>query len=801
MRRLRGALLSSVLLAPFASAQIHISEVFINPFAGFDSLEEYIELRGAPNMKLDGYALCYISGCQIKYWPLGSVTNDLQTLVGPNGEEPAEIDEFFALDGLTLGPNGFLVIGTGTSFDHVLPADTNYFDWHFLWNGFLDTVGMLQNDGSGTLLLVRNRPGTTPADPFNAGGLRWGKDIDLDAELITPVVDPDDGMMKDQLGDGSLDDGGAVSNQGLPTLDLVGLQTPTTLDDLEIVDEVSFEHDQGWEYDVDPRLVDVGGTTLPGKERRVHALDDPSGFNPDALTRVDYRRNGPGWTPAPGATGEMANGNNWQDTATEQWIRGETTLGTQGFGNAPFFYYLTDALTDANDIAEAPQPYTTHVPSWLADGQGADFQFVAESYQLLPGIPNPLQVPFIVGDFDRDGDADDDDAKLMGQVFGDADFLYPNGLPGGPQNGLDPAVEVRPWDLDIDNQNGFDPNDLQWCLTSQGDTTGLIQGLDYDATGPSPVGVFLGQTQGVVTITANATSDCAPLNALRINDAVDVVFSCQVTGAPNTTAGQENGVQQFFHDLFTGSTGVVKVESVEALGAFQTTRASLQTKLGTDGDTGMSGIHGYATDFTQGLSTASEMVKVRLRCIGAGTASISLTGSAQGIFATTAPSGMKLAHTAQNGDAAAVIFPAGIALTVTSATAGGMFEFGAPCLGSGDLAPALHGSGCPTPGGAVTLDVENGLGGAVANMFIGLGTTSAPLVPTCSLHILPILPQPIVFPLTGVGPGNGAFTLPLVIPANVPGGLGINAYLQVLYADAGAQDGIAGTNALQMLIH
>src|SRR5690606_11305151 len=131
------------------------------------------------------------------------------------------------------------------------------------------------------------------------------------------------------------------------------------------------------------------------------------------------------------------------------------------------------------------------------------------------------------------------------------------------------------------------------------------RGVDYFGTGPSATRVLRSATQGVVTVTAAAGSDCAPLNALRVNDVVDVVVSAQVTGAPNATPGDENGVQQFFHDLFTGSTGVVAVESVEPLGAFSTTRPSLQTKVGTGGDGGITGIHGYALDATQGVTGAA----------------------------------------------------------------------------------------------------------------------------------------------------------------------------------------------------
>jgi len=53
----------------------------------------------------------------------------------------------------------------------------------------------------------------------------------------------------DQFGDGNLDKG-EPNGMGGFTLDLKGSSTPEDPgDDLEIVDELSYEHDRGWEYD------------------------------------------------------------------------------------------------------------------------------------------------------------------------------------------------------------------------------------------------------------------------------------------------------------------------------------------------------------------------------------------------------------------------------------------------------------------------------------------------------------------------------------------------------------------------
>jgi hypothetical protein len=109
----------------------------------------------------------------------------------------------------------------------------------------------------------------------------------------------------------------------------------------------------GREYDTDNRHVDANSTFGGLPHRHIHALDDPANFNPDALSRVDYRNKGIGWTPI-GDYGEMANGNNWQDTATEQWIRGRSINTT---GPPKRFYYVNDPNSDPNAV----QPYDTHV--------------------------------------------------------------------------------------------------------------------------------------------------------------------------------------------------------------------------------------------------------------------------------------------------------------------------------------------------------------------------------------------------------------------------------------------------------
>jgi len=695
------------------NATVFISEVFINPAGSYDDTREFVELMGTPGKKLDGYAIAMASGGTRKYYELGAI------VPGSLPEFP-EIDELFSLDGLQLGPNGILVLGIGASsyYPTMLP-DSAFRRWNNVWNGGLDTTGKLQNDGSNTIVLIRNRPGATEADPENPAGLRWGKDINPDEQLVTPVEhdvchggstegepcwsdgdcingDCQPGYV-DQYGNGSLDKGDpngfglsvcvGGENDGLPcggnfdcpdgecsncTLDLKGASTPGDQspeldDDLEVVDEVSYEGDRGWEYDMDERRVD-DGSAVPGlQDRRVHALGDPQGFNPDVLTRVDYRTKGAGWAPAEGATGELPGGNNWQDTATEQWIRGESLVGSGGQGGDPQFFYDNSE----NDNPDAIQPYATNVPLWLDDGQGADYDFTAAStYQIMAGRVNPLAVPFIPGDADRDGDCDAEDIAKVAAVFGDDDWIFSNSYAASPQTDLgDPATQIRPWDVDATGDNGVEPSDLQWTLNFQGNTDGRIVGRTYDSTTPSATGVRLNPNTTVqCTVTCTASNACGgSLTEASVGDYIDVIVSAQVTAGANTTAGQENGVMQFVHDAVLSSGGVLALADVAPVAPFAATRDDLLAPEGVAGDLGVRRLNGHTTSFSQGLTQPNQLYRVTFEAVGLGSTNIVIVPAAEAKFAAAAPGGLKVGHTNNNGTPASVTYPtAPLTITVTS---------------------------------------------------------------------------------------------------------------------------------------
>jgi hypothetical protein len=606
-------------------------------------------------MKLDGYAIAVLNGTQTEIYPLGSIP--------PRPNPAPEIDEFFSLDGLTLGRNGILLVGAysySPGLSSRFPSyitDSNFVDWRTVWNGGLDTPGKIKQNGSTTIVLIRNRPGRTQADPNNPGGLRWGKTILHDAQLKRHDT-------YDEWGNGDLDEGEPNGIADGNTLDMCGTSTPADAnDDLEIVDEVSFEDAQGWEYDTDDRHVDANSTVVGLPYRHVHALDDPAGFNPDALSRVDYRTKGIGWTPM-GDYGEMANGNNWQDTATEQWIRGESVRRS----TSPYIFFYSNA---ANSDPNAVQPYETFVPMWLYDGNVPDFNYsTAQTCEINGGKINTLAIPFIPGDCDRDGICDANDIAKIKAVFGDDDWIFANSAPGSTETDSDdPAAQIRPWDVDATGDNGIEATDLQWTLNFQGDTTGKIIGIKYTSNTPASTGVYLNSNAGVqctVTTSVNIPSGHT-IATLHTGDIVEITVRGQVTAGANTTTGRENGIMQYIHDLEISTAGIIKVTSIEALGSFSKTRASLESPQGTNGDLGVQLINGYTTSFTQGLSGPNELYRITLQAVGQGGADVAIAPAAEEKFAASTSHGLKVGHTASNGNPNSSVYPAPISVTVVPA--------------------------------------------------------------------------------------------------------------------------------------
>ncbi len=126
---------------------------------------------------------------------------------------------------------------------------------------------------------------------------------------------------------------------------------------------------------------------------------------------------------------------------------------------------------------------------------------------------------------------------------------------------------------------------------------------------------------------------------------------------------------------------------------------------------------------------------------------------------------------------------------VVSGSCGGTSIYGAGCPGTGGFAPAIVIAGCVAAGAGVTLGVEQGPGGGAAFLLAGPASAPIPLGGGCDLLVQPVaIVGPI--PLSGAGPGTGAYMASLTVPLGVPAGA---VSLQVLTFDGPGQNGLAAS--------
>lgn len=344
-----------------ASAQVVINEVYENPpgsGSSNDAILEYIELYGTPGMDLTGYCIAQFKGGE------------------DNGDDipevPAEIDEAFSLDGLTIGSNGFLVIYNGTVAQSLIPLflpnegeqSASFFDTHIPTT---DTNGNLNNDGSSTYLLIRKRPLHSIVNGVSVyeSGYSIRKDVDPDVDY-----------------DGKLDFGFEVPTTG--TSDSVQI-----IDPIQIIDEFAWSNAGGKEY-------------VRSSEQEISNTD---GFNPDAASRVQYYGDNPMLGLRLNADEETVS----TRTADESFIYGDMT------GSSVDFTY------DDTRYGAPTDP--------LGDGF-ADIQISAmgDSFKLTPGSFNDhtatgiMQFRFIQGDLNFDGVVDSQDLSLFDSILAGSDF-------------------------------------------------------------------------------------------------------------------------------------------------------------------------------------------------------------------------------------------------------------------------------------------------------------------------------------------------------------------------------------------
>jgi hypothetical protein len=363
-------------IAVSAHAQVVINEVYENPPGGgstADPLTEYIELYGAPGMDLTGYAIASLKGGED---PDG---NDIANV-------PAEIDEAFSLDGLSLGSNGILVLYNGTPAQSFIPlflpmageAAASFFDTHIPTT---DTNGNLNNDGSSTYVLVRRRPNHSIVNGVSvyAPGYAFRKDVDHDVNY-----------------DGRIDFGYETPNPGI-------VDPVMMVDPIQIIDDVAWSNAGGKEY----------------VRSSQQEISDTSGFNPDAISRLAYYGSNPGLGVRINSDGETVP----TRMADEEFIYGDM-IG----GPLDFTYDATRYGAPTDPDGDGFQD--------ISIGAGSDV------FTLTPGAMNDspangiAQFRFITGDLNFDGAVNAADlalldAQLLGADFDSTtDYIEPDtGLP------------------------------------------------------------------------------------------------------------------------------------------------------------------------------------------------------------------------------------------------------------------------------------------------------------------------------------------------------------------------------------
>jgi len=138
-----------------------------------------------------------------------------------------------------------------------------------------------------------------------------------------------------------------------------------------------------------------------------------------------------------------------------------------------------------------------------------------------------------------------------------------------------------------------------------------------------------------------------------------------------------------------------------------------------------------------------------------------------------------------------------VKVTVNSASCPGSatpYGFGSP--GTGGILPQLTATGCASPGKSIRLSLEKGLGGSSAFLLLGTQRSVLELWPGCVLRVAPVFAVSPPIPLVGSGPGNGAFSLNVLIPPATLPGTRITA--QVAVIDPGALRGLSASNGLDV---
>lgn len=126
---------------------------------------------------------------------------------------------------------------------------------------------------------------------------------------------------------------------------------------------------------------------------------------------------------------------------------------------------------------------------------------------------------------------------------------------------------------------------------------------------------------------------------------------------------------------------------------------------------------------------------------------------------------------------------------------------GSGCAGTNGYIPSLAISGCAVVGGAFTISIQGGKGGASAFLFLGAGSQITPIPGPggCSLNISGVLPFVVPITLGGSLPGTGNTFFHVPVPHG-PALVGTFA-IQAFVADPFAIQDFSATNGVAVYLH
>jgi hypothetical protein len=144
---------------------------------------------------------------------------------------------------------------------------------------------------------------------------------------------------------------------------------------------------------------------------------------------------------------------------------------------------------------------------------------------------------------------------------------------------------------------------------------------------------------------------------------------------------------------------------------------------------------------------------------------------------------------------------AGIAVFGSECPPGNFTEYGTGLAGAGGIVPALHGTGHPTPGGTVTVQARDFVGGAFSALMYGLaaGSTSGSGGTFYVSFGAPFFFFSVNLPGGPGVPGEGDLDLVGTLPSD-PELRCLHVYMQWFASDLGAVFGVAMSNADDMFI-